>query len=282
MKKALAMLCSLSLVLAMGTTAFAADADTNLALGMTGISSGDLPQGDDGSSRAASNALDGSTSTMWTAAQDTVTLNDSDKTFQNEVYLGVDFGMEVTFDQIEITFSVDRPAGDESGYKIQVSDDGETWTDAENANYQFAEFTAEWQKVADNTVDTITFSEPVTAQYVRVLLLKPCIDLKANQTIREFAVYDTTGEANPDFEGPVSSTASEPETSSEAASEEETSSTSATSSRTTTTSSRATAVTSSQAADSDGGNIVLPIVIGVIVAAVVVVVIVVIVKKNKK
>ena len=196
MKRFLSLLFVVAVAAALALSAHAdLDPNENLALGKTPL----VVNNQDG--YPAEYALDADSESCWRAVENpSPKLNEEDGTFAEEIYFGVDFGMEMTFDKITIEFSVDRPAGDETGYKIQVSEDGKKWTDAKDAKYDFAEFTAAWQEVADHTVDTITFKKPVTTQYVRALFLKPCINLKSIQTVYEFNVYDTTGKANPAYE----------------------------------------------------------------------------------
>ncbi len=185
MKKFLAMTCALSMVLALGATAFAAD-DDNLALDATAFASSEK----DG--EPASNGNDGSDSTNWTiAAQTTI---GEDLSYGEDVYFGLDFGAPTEFNKIEISFGADRPAASTKGYVIEVSDNGTDWTEAEGATYTYAEYDNTFDKIGD-TVDVVTFSTPVTSQYVRIHYLTATIKEKANPGLHEFMVYNVEGGA---------------------------------------------------------------------------------------
>ena len=278
MKKAASFLAALVFTAAMAQPAFAElDPETNLALGMTPIFVNERVGGE------GVKAVDGNSSTSWSIIQvgDLSTVLDENGEFIDDIYFGVDFGMDVTFDKITIEFSVDRPSGDENGYSIQVSDDGETWSDAENAEYTYAEFTPVYEKVEDHTVDTVIFSEPVTSRYVRILIKRPCTNLKANQTIYEFSVFDTTGTANPEFEEMLENMSSQE---SEIPSVESTQGTSSGSGSVTTPSVPGTSDTSSagDAGEADAGWVVPVIIVAAVVVVAVVVVVIVSAGKKKK
>lgn len=185
MKKWIAMLCALSLAAALSAPAVLAEGEENLALGATAL----VPSEKDG--HAAAQGVDGDDTTSW-IINGTAALQDHK--FVDEVYFGVDFGAPKQFNKLEITFEADRPAASADGYRIEVSEDGKTWTEAKGANFTYAVFVNEFEEIG-STTDTITFAEPLQSQYVRVRFLKPTIDEKVSPGVLEFRVFNVAGGA---------------------------------------------------------------------------------------
>ncbi len=104
---------------------------------------------------AIENAFDGNTATRW---QSNAKGNNGDPG-----WIGLKWDEAKTFDTIYCHWEAAHPAAD--GFKIQISDDCETWTDVEFESVRTD------TEADDNQKDTITF-EPVTAKAVRVLCEK--------------------------------------------------------------------------------------------------------------
>lgn len=86
-----------------------------------------------------------------------------DASYDTGIWVGYDFGKEVSFGQMEILWE-DGTRSAEGQYRVEVSEDGVDWTAIENASYSIG--------TAENGVakDTVTF-DPVTSRYVRVYCL---------------------------------------------------------------------------------------------------------------
>lgn len=92
----------------------------------------------------AAYAVDGKANTRWSSK------------FADNQWLCVDLGSDKTVTGVKIVW--ETAFGKE--FKIQVSADGKTWTDAFE------------QKDGKGKTETITFSQPQTGRYVRMLGLK--------------------------------------------------------------------------------------------------------------
>ena len=190
-------------MLAFGTTAFAAD--DNLALKKTGIAYTDQSNPNCTAGGKIEHGLDGDTTTRWASPDDEST-KVADGKFSGEVYFGVNFGAETSFDKIVIDWETARAKPAADGYVIQTSNDGTKWATVEDAKFDYGMKPEDENK--DHSIDTITF-DAVKAQYVRVLMYAPKAADKATPSIYEFEVYNTTGGSgteNPGTEKPGPST----------------------------------------------------------------------------
>ncbi|WP_326836091.1 discoidin domain-containing protein [Amycolatopsis rhabdoformis] len=94
-----------------------ANPDTNLALGKPATASSTEPIGDtttDNPDLTPDHAVDGNRTTRWASA------------WSDNQYLQVDFGSPVTFDRVALHWEYSYAMT----YRVQVSQDGQTWTDA--------------------------------------------------------------------------------------------------------------------------------------------------------
>ncbi len=86
-----------------------------------------------------------------------------DASYGTGIWAGYDFGKDVTFSKVGIVWE-DGTRSNSGQYRVEVSDDGQVWTEIAGAAYTVG--------AASNGVaeDTVTF-DPVTARYVRVYCL---------------------------------------------------------------------------------------------------------------
>lgn len=145
------------------------------------------------------NAIDGNSSTFWVSYG---SLDGEGPTEENPEWLAVDFGEAVTIGSVAVRPRVHPPppplVGGGRGprdFTIQVSDDGETWT-----------------QVGDEVLDTvhdqdqlITLPEPTTSRYIRVHITRShdpggpgCETCYRNVQIRSFEVRPPAPEPDPD------------------------------------------------------------------------------------
>ncbi|OAB33034.1 chemotaxis protein [Paenibacillus glacialis] len=122
---------------ATATTSANPTTGTNLALGKTAVASSVEASGFE-----ASKATDGNSSTRWASNEGS-----------NNEWIYVDLSVTQSVYQVKLNWE-DAYA---KGYKIQVSDDKTTWTDAYTAT------------TGNGAIDDITFSTPKSGRYVRVL-----------------------------------------------------------------------------------------------------------------
>lgn len=98
-----------------------------------------------------------------------------------------------TFDMLVIEWESAHPT--EDGYTVQISDDGETFTDLEVEAVRTGTFEEDGVTLnQDHQIDTITF-DPVTAKYVRIYCFKAYVnasgDVKEHPSCYEFEVYNS-------------------------------------------------------------------------------------------
>ncbi len=284
MKKVVAMLSALTLTLAMGVTAFAAD--ENIALGKTPmVNITNVKTADGNGSYETTNALDGNTDTRWSLSQNDTKVSQEDGSYGVEIWFGVDLRARAEFNSVTIVWDTAGADHSEEGYTLQYcEEDPDTegnWKDIDITDATYDEETK--NSTSTGYIDTLHF-DTVEARYVRIVLHKAAYknnEYKAEPSIWEFEVYGTMLE---EPEEPVSSAA--PEVSSAAdTSSENASSAAGTSSWEPSTVSRNTTpagTSSASQADTDNSGVIIGIVLGVVAAVVVVAVIVVIVIKNKK
>ncbi|MGO4107880.1 glycoside hydrolase domain-containing protein [Paenibacillus sp. YAF4_2] len=175
---AMTVLCLTSyLVPAASNTAYAASdvvgiATQNVALNATATASGQC-----NASEGASNAVDGKTDTKW-----------CDNTSASKKWLKLDLGKvymvnEWVLQNAAINESSNSPFWNTKNFRLQKSDDGETWTDVD---------------VVTNNAQTIVdrFVEPFAARYIRLYIDKAAYD---NNTARiyEFEVYGVDADQIP-------------------------------------------------------------------------------------
>jgi|GEM_PF-1409427 alpha-1,2-mannosidase, putative len=174
---AMTVLCLTSfLVPVTSNTAFAAPvvgvATSNVALNATATSSGEC-----NANESARNAIDGKTDTKW-----------CDNTSVQQKWLKLDLGKvyminEWALQNAAINESNNSPFWNTKNFRLQKSDDGETWTDVD---------------VVTNNVQTIVdrFVEPFAARYIRLYIDKAAYD---NNTARiyELEVYGVDADQIP-------------------------------------------------------------------------------------
>ncbi|WP_394327626.1 discoidin domain-containing protein [Paenibacillus macquariensis] len=122
---------------ATATTSSTPTTGTNLALGKTAVASSV-----EGSGFEASKATDGNSTTRWASVEG-----------NNNEWIYVDLSVTQSVYRVKLNWE-DAYA---KGYKIQVSDDKSTWTDAYSTT------------TGDGAIDDITFTIPRSGRYVRVL-----------------------------------------------------------------------------------------------------------------
>lgn len=134
-----------------------APASVNLALNKTAASSSN-----DDSGRTADKAFDGDSSTRWSSQ------------YTDSEWLSVDLGTVCTIDSVILNWEVAYG----KSYEIQVSDDGNTWTDVYS------------EESGDGGTDDISFS-PVGARYVRMQGVQR--GSQWGYSLYEFEVYGHAG-----------------------------------------------------------------------------------------
>ena len=108
----------------------------------------------------------------------------------NTTWVAVDLGSAKTFDRLRIYWETARANAD--GYKVQVSDDGEAWTDVAATVSRQDDYKVD----GTNTFyDQVALSEAQTAKYVRLFITAG--NGKGAPSIYEFEVYNGEPAAAP-------------------------------------------------------------------------------------
>ncbi len=194
MKKMIAALCALSLVTAMGATAFAAD--DNIALGKTPMVSieNTKPEDANGSYEAAK-ALDGNRDTRWSLTKDDTKM-DANGVFGADIWFGVDLGANAKIDAITIVWDTAGADHSEEGFTLQYCtenpDSDASWKDITLTDAKYDQEVTNG-KNSKGYVDELKFDE-IEARYVRVVVHKATNkngEYKSEPSIWEFEVYGT-------------------------------------------------------------------------------------------
>ncbi len=160
----------------------------NLAVAATAFS-----DGNNGNSDGDGALNDGNLSTRWQAADKDPETKDSPSWF------GLEWSEEQTFDKIVLTWETAHP--EEDGFYVQISEDGEEWTDVDFEAERTGTMNEELQVLeSDKQVDTITIDEAVTTKYLRIYCfthyvvpegLENAGNTKSPSSCYEIEVYNT-------------------------------------------------------------------------------------------
>ncbi len=154
----------------------------NLALNATAVSDS---ENEAFAGHTTSQVNDGSLSTRWQS--------NAAGTAENPAWIYLDFGKEVTFNEVKIVWELARSSVD--GYTITHSLDGEKWEPVLGENRIR-------DTEADPQVDLSLFNE-VTARYLRIYCTNPDNN-KGAPSIWELGVYNIpSGEDNPPIDPPA-------------------------------------------------------------------------------
>ena len=133
---------------------------------------------------------DNSSQSRW---QSNATGNTDGEGNVDPAWCGIVWEEAQTFDMLVVEWESAHPT--EDGYKVQISDDGENFTDLEVEAVRTG--TLEEDGVTlnqDHQIDTITF-DTVTAKYVRIYCFKAYVnasgDVKEHPSCYEFEVYNS-------------------------------------------------------------------------------------------
>lgn len=166
MKKVLAILCAMALTVScMAVTAFAADG--NLALGATAIADSVNSQyGGD-----IINLNDDDYATRWQSDKKMLT-DGNVQTEENAPWFGLVWDEAQTFNTLVLWFEASNPSTD--GFKVFVADnyaEGDTvWTEVTGFNVaRDTENCGGNNDSGDDSTDTVTFAEAVTAKAIKVV-----------------------------------------------------------------------------------------------------------------
>ncbi len=125
----------------------------------------------------AANANDGNSTTRWQS--------NAKGDAGEDAWIGVKLAEAANIGTIVIDWEAAHPAKD--GFKVQISADGETWTDVAFTSVRTGE------DADDHQVDTITLTEAANTQYVRVLCQTAYVGGKGAMqypSAYEFEVYE--------------------------------------------------------------------------------------------
>ena len=152
---------------------YAAPHTNNLALTGTAIAdsvSTDYPQ------NTLEHLNDGNKSTRWQS--------NARGAGDDPAWCGIAFDEAVTINTVIIEWETAHPS--ENGFKMQISDNGEAWSDV---GFTFERDTSNGD---DRQVDTITLSVPTTTRYIRVYCFEAFVNgsgAKEHPSAYEFEVY---------------------------------------------------------------------------------------------
>lgn len=109
---------------------------------------------------------DGNTLTLWQAATREEGLKESE---EDPSWFGITWEEAQTFDTLFVLWEQAHPTPD--GFRVEISDDGETWTNVEFESVRGGtpNETLEGGLDTDKQTDDIVFAEAVTTKYVRVV-----------------------------------------------------------------------------------------------------------------
>ena len=135
----------------------------------------------------AAAAFDGDVTTCWRSA--------SPGNGGDDAWIGMRWNESVTFDTVILAWDAAHPAKD--GFKVQISDDGETWRDVAFHSVRTGEETDDFQ------TDTVTF-DAVNAKAVRILCQRAYVvpdgrayegNVKEYPSCREMRIVDSARES---------------------------------------------------------------------------------------